>query len=140
MQSILVPGTLESLSTVGQFVNSAANVAGLDKKKAYKLRLAVDEILTNIIIHGYEEAGLSGDVSVTSALDEQQLSIVLEDSSGRFDPRSLGRPAHLDKPVEERPVGGLGIYLTLENVDRFDYEYVNQRNRNIFIVNRPMES
>ncbi len=111
--------------------------AGLDKKATYRLRLAVDEIATNIVVHGYDENGLSGPILVISEIDAQALTIILEDSSPAFDPRQLGRPEHIDKPVEERPIGGLGIFLTHENVDRFDYEYVNNRNRNIFVVNRP---
>lgn len=137
MQPLLVPGTLDSLSVIGHYVNEAAAAAGLEKKVAYRLRLAVDEIASNIIIHGYDEAGLTGEVLVLSEMDQEALTITLEDTSAPFDPRSLGRPDQIDKPIEERPIGGLGIYLTLENVDRFDYEYVNHRNRNIFVVNRP---
>ncbi len=137
MQPLKVPGNLDSLSAIGQFVNAAASQAGLDKKTAYHLRLAVDEIATNIIVHGYDEAGLTGDVWVLTEMTEAALTIILEDSSPPFDPRNLGRPEHIDRPVEERPIGGLGIYLTIENVDKFDYEYVNNRNRNIFVVNRP---
>ena len=137
MQPLLVPGTLESLSAIGHYVNEAASAAGLDKKVAYRLRLAVDEIATNIIIHGYDEAGLTGEVLVLSEMDHEALTITLEDTSAPFDPRNLGRPGHIDKPVEERPIGGLGIYLTIQNVDKFDYEYVNNRNRNIFMVKRP---
>ncbi len=136
MQPLLVPGTLESLSAIGQYVIAAATAAGLDKKAAYRLRLAVDEIASNIVIHGYDEAGLTGDVLVLSEMDEQTLTITLEDSSAPFDSSKLGRPDQLDLPVEERPIGGLGIYLTIQNVDKFDYEYVNKRNRNIFVVKR----
>ena len=137
MQPLQVPGNLDSLSAIGKCVNEAALQAGLDKKATYRLRLAVDEIATNIVVHGYDEAGLSGQILVLSEIDAEALTIILEDNSPAFDPRQLGRPDHIDKPVEERPIGGLGIFLTLENVDRFDYEYVNNRNRNIFVVNRP---
>ena len=136
MQPLNVPGNLDSLSAIGHYVNEAAQAAALDKKTAYHLRLAVDEIATNIIVHGYQEAGLTGEVLVLSELDDAALKIMLEDTSAPFDPRKLVRPDHIDKPIEERPIGGLGIYLAMENVSKFDYEYVNNRNRNIFIVNR----
>jgi anti-sigma regulatory factor (Ser/Thr protein kinase) len=70
-------------------------------------------------------------------MDQATLKITLEDTSAPFDPRKFAPPDHIDKPIDERPIGGLGVYLTLQNVDKFDYEYVNNRNRNIFIVNRP---
>jgi serine/threonine-protein kinase RsbW len=138
MQPLTLPGILDSLSIIGKHVNAAALEAGLDKKAAYKLRLAVDEIASNIIIHGYQEAGLSGEVVVRTQIDPDTLTITLEDTSAPFDPRDKGRPEQIDRPIEERPIGGLGIYLAIAGVDRFDYEYVNKHNRNIFIVNRPV--
>lgn len=138
MDPLSLPGVLDSLSEIGQYVNAAAQAAGLDKKVAYRLRLAVDEVATNSIIHGYEESGTSGDLVVRSEMDAEKLTIILEDSAPPFDLRSLQeRPDHIDKPVEDRPIGGLGVYLTVKNVDKFDYEYANNHNRNIFVVNRP---
>ena len=138
MEPLTVPGVLYSLSAIGQYVNAAALAAGLEKKVAYRLRLAVDEVATNSIIHGYEESGSTGDVVLYSELNEETLTIIVEDTAPPFDLRSLAeRPEHIDKPVEDRPIGGLGVYLTIQNVDKFDYEYINHRNRNIFIVNRP---
>jgi anti-sigma regulatory factor (Ser/Thr protein kinase) len=138
MNPLTVPGILDSLDAIGQYVNDAALAANLDKKAAYRLRLAVDEIATNIIVHGYDEHGQTGDVWIDAELDDTALTLTLEDTSPPFDPRSLGRPDQIDKPIEERPIGGLGVYLTLQNVDKFDYQVVNHRNRNIFIINRPL--
>lgn len=139
MEPLTVPGTLDSLSAIGQYINAAASAAGLEKKVSYRLRLAVDEVATNSVIHGYEENGLTGDLVVLSEINEETLTIILEDTAVPFDLRSLAqRPDHIDKPAEDRPIGGLGVYLTIQNVDKFDYEYVNGRNRNIFIVNRPL--
>ena len=118
-------------------MSEAAAQVGLDKKVTYRLQLAVDEIASNIITHGYEQAGMTGDVTVEAKIDRHSLTITLEDTSAAFDPRPLERPAHIDKPIHERPIGGLGVYLAMENVDKFEYEYVNKRNRNIFIVRRP---
>ncbi|MBV9120959.1 MAG: ATP-binding protein, partial [Chloroflexi bacterium] len=86
MEPLTVPGVLDSLSPVGSYVMQAAGEAGLSKKASYGLRLAVDEVLTNIIVHGYEEAGISGDVTVTCETDEERLKLVLEDSAMPFDP------------------------------------------------------
>jgi serine/threonine-protein kinase RsbW len=138
MEPLTVPGILDSLSVIGQYVNAAAQEAGLDKKVSYRLRLAVDEVATNSIVHGYEESGLTGDIVVLSEINQKTLTIIVEDTAPPFDLRSLEeRPEHIDKPVHERPIGGLGVYLTIQNVDKFDYEYVNHHNRNIFVVNRP---
>jgi serine/threonine-protein kinase RsbW len=139
MEPLTVPGTLDAWSAVGRYVLDAASAAGLDKKAAYRLRLAVDEIVTNIILHGYQEAGRTSDVSIRAQMDPDVLTITLEDTALPFDPRNLPRPKQIDLPLEERPVGGLGIFLAMENVDQFKYEYVGNRNRNILIMNRPQE-
>jgi serine/threonine-protein kinase RsbW len=137
MESLVVPGVLDSLGTIGKYVLEAATSAGLDRKASYRLRLAVDEIATNAITHGYEEAGLRGSLTVQAEMDEASLTLTLEDTAGAFDPRTLSRPRSLDLPLDERPIGGLGVYLTLQGVDGFRYERIGNRNRNIFTMRRP---
>jgi anti-sigma regulatory factor (Ser/Thr protein kinase) len=70
---------------------------------------------------------------------DSSLTIVLEDSGIPFDPLSQELPGEekLMLPLEERDIGGLGIFLVLKGVDAFGYEYMNGRNRNIFTMNRP---
>ena len=136
MKFLTVPGTLESLSLIRDYVRAAAARAGLDKKRTYSLELAVDEIATNIVNHGYQEAGRVGDVVVRATIEANELTIVLEDTAVPFDPRRLRRPIQIDLPLAERPIGGLGVFLAMENVDEFDYEYEDGHNRNIFVVNR----
>jgi serine/threonine-protein kinase RsbW len=137
MDPLTLPATLESLEPLVQYVLSAAAAAGLDRKASYRLRLAVDEIATNIITHGYADAHIDGDVVVTASVDVEQLVITLEDWAPAFDPRVQEDPDHIGKPSDERPIGGLGVFLALKSVDRIDYEYRDHKNRNILTMNRP---
>ena len=136
MKPLTVPGTLASLALVREYVRAAATAAGLDRKRSYRLELAVDEIATNIVNHGYREAGLSGDVEVRARNTARALTITLSDTAVQFDPRRLERPEQIDLPLAERPIGGLGVFLAMENVDEYRYEYVDGHNRNIFVVKR----
>ena len=136
MKPLIVPGKLDSLSNVAKYVLDAAAAAGLDKKAAYRLRLAVDEITTNIITYGYEEAGIEGDITIQADIDDQTLTIALEDIAQPFDSLQHMEPEDLDLPLEQRHIGGLGIYLAINGVDRFTYERVHGRNRNTFIMYR----
>jgi phosphoserine phosphatase RsbU/P len=135
-QSLTIPGNLDSLDEVAGYVMKAATEAGLERKVIYRLRLAVDEIATNIVMHGYEEAGLSGDIEIHSRIDADALTIYLEDSGVGYDPHLDKIPEDIDKPIEERRIGGLGVYLAVQNVDKFLYERVGERNRHTFVVNR----
>jgi serine/threonine-protein kinase RsbW len=137
MDPLTLPATLESLDPLVQYVLSAAAAAGLDRKAAYRLRLAVDEIVTNIITHGYADAHVDGDVVVEASVGEERLIITLEDSAPAFDPREQDDPDHLNKPSDERPIGGLGVFLALKSADEFDYEYRDHKNRNILTMKRP---
>jgi len=138
MDTLTVPGTLDSLATIRAFVDRAAQAAGLDRKGGYRLRLAVDEIATNIILYGYEAADRSGDIDLSASIDEGWLTVTLEDTAVAFDPSEAAPPDSLDDPLEERPIGGLGIFLTVTGIDDFRYENAEGRNRNIFGMRRPL--
>ncbi|MEB3337339.1 MAG: ATP-binding protein [Leptolyngbyaceae bacterium] len=140
MEPLTVSGTtLESLGAIAQYVMAAAVAAGLSKKSSYKLRLAVDEIATNIINYGYNEAGLEGVINLHAEVDPKALTISLEDTAIPYDPTKRELPEaedFSDIPLADRPVGGWGVYLAFEGVDEFLYERVDNRNRNIFVIHR----
>jgi serine/threonine-protein kinase RsbW len=135
VESLTVDGNLESLSAIAKYVMSAASEAGLEKKAIYRLRLAIDEIATNIIVHGYNEANITGSVKVEALISSDRLQIILEDQATPFDPTTKTEPDCLDLPLEQRQIGGLGVFLALDGVDEFEYEFVNSCNRNILTVN-----
>lgn len=137
MNSLHLAAVPESLDAITAFVTSAAESAGLGAPTAYKLQLAVDEIATNIIVHGHQEAGRSGELTVRADLTDDALAIVLEDRAEPFDPRANASPVNLDAAPEDREIGGLGVFLALRSVDRFEYAYVDGCNRNTFVMNRP---
>ncbi len=136
MEQLSVPGILASHDAMIAFLERQTELAGLDPKASYRLHLAVDEIVANIITHGYEENGLTGDILLTSEIRPETFVFTLEDGSPPFDPRTLAKPASLDQSLEDRPIGGLGIFLMLRSVDAFDYTYIEGRNRNILTMNR----
>lgn len=136
METRTVAGTLESLSALRDYVRDAAEQAGLDNKATYRLVLAVDEVATNVITHGYQEAGLEGDITIRAHHDDTALTVTLEDEGKPFDSRGRSEPDDLDAPLEDRAIGGLGIYLTVQGVDHFDYTWQDGRNHNIFVMRR----
>ena len=140
MKPLNVPGTLDSLRVVAEFVQGVATATNLDMKDAYRLRLAVDEIVTNIITHGYEEAELQSRIDLRAEVNHDTVAILIEDSGVAFDPLQHMLPDNLDQPLDERVAGGLGVYLVRHSVDELLYERVRDRNRNILVMNRPAEA
>jgi serine/threonine-protein kinase RsbW len=134
METLRLPATLESLKPIRDYVTLVANTAGIGKTRAYGLALAVDEIATNIITHGYEEAGRTGDIIIHAQVTEGVVEITMEDAGVPFDPWTHANPESLNAPLEDRGMGGLGIFLAQKNVDEFRYDYVNGHNRNTFVI------
>ena len=135
MGPLVVPGSLESLGAIREYVRTAAGMAGLDKTATYRLSLAVDEIASNIVMHGYDEAGLKGDITASAELSEEALKINLEDSGATYDVSQYRDPANLHRPLSERTEGGFGVYLAMQGVDGFTYTTEHGRNRHTFVVN-----
>lgn len=131
---LVVPGVLESLGEIARYVAQATEDAGIPQGPAYRLRLATDEIVTNIITHGYV-GDCQGDVELHVGADERSLWIQIEDRAPPFDPLPHVEPADdLLSPLTERHIGGLGLYLVRNDVDEFRYAYDEGRNCNTLVL------
>ncbi|MBF0338679.1 MAG: ATP-binding protein [Nitrospirae bacterium] len=130
------PAVLDSLSPIREFVTEEAKEVGLDKKKTYNLALAIDEIAANVINYGYIESGLEGVIDFEVQSSDNQLMVFMYDDSEPFDPfqREKIEEETLQKPLEDRPIGGLGIFLAINGVDEVKYNRIDNRNRYTFVV------
>ncbi len=132
-----IPAVIASLGTIAHFVQDVAANAGLDRTAAYRLRLAVDEIATNIITYGYGGATAADVITVECRVTDAQVIIELIDRGQAFDPlTSPLDPDELTKPLQARHIGGLGIFLARSYVDNFRYERVKDTNHNVLAMNR----
>ena len=132
MQEKTFPGTLDSLAPVRAFVAEAGRAAGLDTGRIYNLCLAVDEITTNIVLHGYKEAGLKGDIAIEALQERGQLIIRLLDHGRIYDPDRVPNP-DLEIPLNQRN-GGWGLFLSKTGVDQLDYTSSDSGNEHRFMV------
>jgi len=135
MREKTFPGTLDSLAPVRAYVAEAGRAAGLDSGRIYNLCLAVDEIATNIVLHGYEEVGLKGDIIIEASQEHGKLIIRLLDHGRTYDPDQVPRP-DLENPLQQQ-AGGWGLFLSKTGVDQFDYASSNSGNVHRFVVHLP---
>lgn len=131
-----LPATLDSLERVRAFAHKAAEFVGVDSHRTYALELALDEIVTNIVSHGSSPFLPDAKIGLRAEVVGSMLRITIEDCGPPFDPRTQEMPTEeeLNLPLEKRAIGGLGIFLAIKGVDRFDYRRINERNENIFEV------
>ncbi|NIJ53944.1 ATP-binding protein [Dyadobacter arcticus] len=136
MESKSFPGIVDSLDSLREYIGELAQQAGLAKKPTYNLKLAIDEIATNIILYGYQAAGMEAEVVVLSEITGQELVVILVDEGAKFDPlgKELPDSDYFSKSLEDREIGGLGIFLTINGVDEFSYQYSEGKNRNKFVM------
>ena len=85
-----------------------------------ELEIIVEEVLANIISYAYAAPG-EGLVYVDARVEPSAVTLVFRDTGAPFDP--LARPGpDLDAPIADRPIGGLGVFLTTELASRVAYE------------------
>ncbi len=126
----------DTLAKLRAIVTDSCREAGVETAQMHRLKLAVDEIATNIISYGYTHD--LGMITISTQVDDEYMTLLLEDQGVEFDPTQRELPGEDDfnAPLEDRDIGGWGIYLTLNGVDEFRYERVGNWNRNYFKVKR----
>ncbi|MFJ5776470.1 ATP-binding protein [Streptomyces sp. NPDC093094] len=129
---IKVRADLEELDRVAAFVLDVGRRAGLHDSALYRLRLAADELATNIVLHGYR--GRPGEIAVDAAVETDRLWIRFQDDAPAFDPHQGMRAPELDAPLSERRIGGLGVYLAVTAVDEYRYELVAGHNVSTLVM------
>ena len=97
----------------------------LNDELRFKLRLCIEEAVENIVDYAYE--GGNGFVEVGTSIQGDELFITLEDSGKPFNPLDKEDP-DITLSAEDRPVGGLGIFLCKQLMDDMRYSYENGRN------------
>ena len=95
-------------------------------KAMYLVPLAIEELVTNCIHYGYDDAG-EHTIMITLSVADQTLTMKVEDDGNEFDPLAQETP-ELTGPAEKRPIGGLGIHLLRNLADGMAYERRNGAN------------
>ena len=122
------PARLDALSEVLAGIDDYRN--SIDSDTLNRVRVAVEELFTNSIQHGYPE---DGDFKVWIGMhcDSGRMRVLYEDSAAAFDPFAglEGAIDRLDVPLEQRSTGSLGCLLIRQLADSASYSRYEGRNR-----------
>jgi anti-sigma regulatory factor (Ser/Thr protein kinase) len=110
-----------SLDEVREFVGKAAIRCGLEEDAVYAVQMATDEAFTNIVEHAYGGECLES-VQCSYQISSKGLEISLKDCGQIFDPAVIPEP-NLHASLEEREVGGLGLYFMRQLMDKVDFVF-----------------
>jgi serine/threonine-protein kinase RsbW len=113
-----VEAKLENLHEVRDYVDRAGASFGVDSAVLADLRLAVDEAVSNVILHGYD--GRAGRVELHMERDGDAVIIRIRDQAESFDASHVNAP-QLDTALAERPFGGMGLFLIRKLTDEAEF-------------------
>jgi len=126
VQSIVVLAHLSSLQKSVTFISSFTRNMGFDSRRLSEIELCVEEVLVNIFNYAYH--GESGEVKISCRTGpEGTLTIEVVDSGIPFNILSSDDP-DISLNIDERHIGGLGIYFVKQLMDRVEYRRENNKN------------
>ena len=129
-------GTIAELPRILEFVEHVCEETDIDPAATFDLKLAVEEACTNVIEHAYSRKG--GELTVCFDVCGPDASITVTDHGRPFVPDEVALP-DLSLPLEERPVGGLGLFLMQQLMDDVRFEFSADGNR-LSMVKRGVRS
>ncbi len=114
-------------------IDEYGEAAGLGSEDRHKLTLIVEELFTNTVTHGHR-GDSNAPVQVTLEDTAGGVRFTYEDSAPQYDPLAASRRTDIESTINERRVGGIGVFLTIGLTDGADYSYVEGRNRISFTL------
>ena len=111
---------LREIAGVAASIDAFCEAHTLEAQIAYAVNLAIDEILTNTISHGYDDEEPHR-IEIILRLEGATLVVVIVDDSRAFDPTLASRP-DIDASAEDLDLGGLGLFLVQQMMDGVDYQ------------------
>ncbi len=126
-QRTAVTAEAAHLPQLTAFLQQFWSSAELPPGKCLPFELALEELFMNVVMHG-SAAGSRRCVEVSLTLGADNLTMTMEDDGPGFDPLSLPAP-DVTASLEDRPVGGLGVFLVRQLMDTVTYARVGGRNQ-----------
>jgi anti-sigma regulatory factor (Ser/Thr protein kinase) len=125
-----VPRAFAALEVIFERLNAVLEDPRVDDRTVYVIRLAVEELFTNMVKYNPDGAPAIG---ITAVLEGGSITVSMMDRGGTPFDVTVARTPDLDRPMEERRVGGLGLHLVRRLVDRLEYSHEDDHTTITFI-------
>jgi serine/threonine-protein kinase RsbW len=111
---------LEQLPVFREFISECCQKHQVPDETVFDLKLAVDEACTNVITHGYK--GMDpGSIILSFRIEPDRILVQITDFGHVFEPVEAPKP-DVEAALEDRELGGLGLYLIYQTMDNIDYQ------------------
>ncbi len=126
-KQIILENRIDELVRLSAFIDALGEEWSIAPEVVFNLQLALEECATNVIMYAYPPEEKQT-LLVTAELVEHDLVLTIEDGGLPFDPTQVAE-ADTTLSAEERPIGGLGIFLVRQLMDTVAYQRVEGKNR-----------
>jgi len=126
-ENIIISNNIHEIHTVANFIHQVGNQYLFSQKILFELNLVIEELVTNTISYGYKDLEVH-EIKLNLFLSKDNVTIELIDDALEFNPFLNDVPDSIEKPIEEREIGGLGIYFVTSYVDEYKYERIDNVN------------
>lgn len=131
--SLQIAARLDQLAIIRRFIQETGQILNADPAALSDMVLAVNEAATNIMIHGYQ--GQPGTIELELRLQGDSLVACLRDEAPPFDPTACPAP-DLTLPLDQRPLGKVGVYLTMQLMDEVIYCPISQGGNQLTLIKK----
>ncbi len=122
MKELTIDATIPNIETVTDFVNKELEELGCPLKAQIQIDIAIDELFSNISNYAYNPETGTATVQIEVSNDPLAVILTFMDNGKPYDPLKRQDP-DTATPLEERDMGGLGIYIVKQSMDDISYEY-----------------
>lgn len=129
MQQVLnIRNDIQSLPLVNEWIEQCCEEVGLGPDLVMKFQLVIEEMVSNVIFYAYDPQQQDAAIELRFTWEAGVVSILLRDWGKPFDPTAKEDP-DITLSAEERPIGGLGIFLVKQLMDEVHYDRIGSENR-----------
>ena len=125
MKELTVLAKTENLEQVLEFVNGLLEEKNSPMNLVFELDIAVEELFVNIAHYAYTPE--IGEATIQVSFEEEDVVITFIDRGIPYNPWEKKDP-DITLSLEERQIGGLGIYMVKNSMDEVDYAYIDGKN------------
>ncbi|MDR2578032.1 MAG: SpoIIE family protein phosphatase [Chitinispirillales bacterium] len=133
MEKLSVEASLENLETALDFIAKNLEAANCQPKQRNQITIAIEEIFVNIAHYAYHPG--VGEVTISVSTEEGEITIEFEDCGKPYNPLEKEDP-DITEGVEEREMGGLGIFMVKNLMDAIEYR--RNENKNLLTLRKKL--
>lgn len=123
---IMLRNDVSDTPKIADFIDDIVGETGIDTMLAGNLNLAIEEAVVNVMNYAYPK-GVAGNILLEAYANDVRLKFIITDQGIPFDPTAAAEP-DVNASLDDRPIGGLGIFLVRHLMDSVNYERVGGEN------------